>query len=67
MSGAGSSAPLHDSVQQQLVAIKLRLETEAAEGDLSESERARIREITQSVEAALAEVREVAHGLSPPA
>src|SRR5215218_5032221 len=57
---------LHDSVQQRLVSIKLRLEMEAEEGDLSESSRERLLEITQSVEAALAEVREVAHGLYPP-
>jgi signal transduction histidine kinase len=57
---------LHDSVQQQLISIKLRLEIEAEEGDLSESSRERLVEITQSVEAALAEVREVAHGLYPP-
>jgi signal transduction histidine kinase len=57
---------LHDSVQQQLISIKLRLEIEAEEGDLSESNRERLLEITQSVEAALAEVREVAHGLHPP-
>src|SRR5215204_7086566 len=57
---------LHDSVQQQLISIKLRLEIEAEEGDLSESNRERLLEIAQSVEAALAEVREVAHGLHPP-
>jgi signal transduction histidine kinase len=57
---------LHDSVQQQLISITLRLEMEAEEGDLSESSRERLLEITQSVEAALAEVREVAHGLYPP-
>src|SRR5215210_2805637 len=57
---------LHDSVQQQLISIKLSLEIEAEEGDLSESNRARLLEIKQSVEAALAEVREVAHGLYPP-
>jgi signal transduction histidine kinase len=57
---------LHDSVQQQLISIKLRLEIEAEEGDLSDSARERLREIAQSAEAALAEVREVAHGLHPP-
>jgi signal transduction histidine kinase len=57
---------LHDSVQQRLISIKLRLEMEAGEGDLSESSRERLVEITQGVEAALAEVREVAHGLYPP-
>ena len=57
---------LHDSVQQQLISIKLRLEMEADEGGLSESSRARIAKITQSVEATLAEVRDVAHGLYPP-
>jgi len=57
---------LHDSVQQQLISIKLRLEIEAEEGDLSESSRERLVKIRQSVEAALAEVRQVAHGLYPP-
>jgi signal transduction histidine kinase len=57
---------LHDSVQQQLISIKLRLEVEAEEGDLSESGRERLVKITKSVEAALAEVRQVAHGLYPP-
>ncbi|HET9738311.1 MAG TPA: ATP-binding protein [Solirubrobacteraceae bacterium] len=57
---------LHDSVQQRLVSIKLRLEMEADGGDFSESSRERLLEITQSVEAALAQVQEVAHGLYPP-
>ena len=57
---------LHDSVQQRLISIKLRLEMEADEGDLSESSRERLVEMAQSVEAALADVREVAHGLYPP-
>jgi signal transduction histidine kinase len=57
---------LHDSVQQQLISIKLRLEMEADESDLSESSRERLLEITRSTEAALAQVREVAHGLYPP-
>jgi signal transduction histidine kinase len=39
---------------------------EAEEGDLSESSRERLLKITQSVEAALAEIREIAHGLYPP-
>jgi signal transduction histidine kinase len=56
---------LHDSVQQQLISIKLRLEMEAEEGD-SSANRERLVEIVHSVEAALAEVREVAHGLYPP-
>src|SRR5215213_9586943 len=57
---------LHDSVQQQLISIKLRLEMEAEEGDLSESSRERLLEITQSVEAALAEVRQVSQRRHPP-
>src|SRR5215210_3688529 len=57
---------LHDSVQQQLISIKLRLEIQAEDGDLRESNRERLLEIKESVEAALAEVREVAHGLYPP-
>jgi signal transduction histidine kinase len=57
---------LHDSVQQQLISIKLRLEMEAEESASSESSRERLAEITRSVDAALAQVREVAHGLYPP-
>jgi signal transduction histidine kinase len=57
---------LHDSVQQLLVSIKLRLEMEAEEGNVTESSGERLLQITQSVEAALAEVRKVAHGLYPP-
>lgn len=57
---------LHDSVQQQLISIKLRLEMEAAEGDSRDSRRERLLEIGQRVEDTLAEVRQVAHGLYPP-
>jgi signal transduction histidine kinase len=57
---------LHDSVQQQLISIKLRVEIEADDADLSESSRERLLEITHGVDAALAKVREVAHGLYPP-
>jgi signal transduction histidine kinase len=57
---------LHDSVQQQLISIKLRLELEADDGGVTDSRRERLREIAQGVEAALAQVREVAHGLYPP-
>jgi signal transduction histidine kinase len=57
---------LHDSVQAQLISIKLHLEMELIDGDLSESHREEIREITKSVETALEEVRQVAHGLYPP-
>jgi signal transduction histidine kinase len=57
---------LHDGVQQQLIAIKLRLEMEAEDGDLSRSSRDRLRGIAETVEAALADVRGVAHGLYPP-
>jgi signal transduction histidine kinase len=57
---------LHDSVQQQLISIKLRLEVEAAEDELSESRREQLLGIAQDVEAALAEVRQIAHGLYPP-
>ena len=39
---------------------------EADEGDLSDSSRERLLEITKSVEATLAQVREIAHGLYPP-
>jgi signal transduction histidine kinase len=57
---------LHDSAQQRLISIKLRLEIAAAAGDLSEQGRRELLEIRQAVDAALAEVREVAHGLYPP-
>jgi signal transduction histidine kinase len=57
---------LHDGAQQQLISIKLRLEMEAQEGDLSAPSREWLLDITQSVEAALAAVRDVAHGLYPP-
>jgi signal transduction histidine kinase len=57
---------LHDSVQQRLISIKVRLEMEAEEGDVSESRRERLLEIMHGVEAAVGEVREVAHGLHPP-
>ena len=57
---------LHDTVQQQLISIKLRVEIEADEGDVNASSRGRLLEIAQSVEAALAEVRQIAHGLHPP-
>jgi signal transduction histidine kinase len=57
---------LHDSVQQQLVSIKLRLEMAAEEGDLSESSLERLLEIGQGVDAALAAVRRVALELHPP-
>src|SRR5215210_6037107 len=57
---------LHDSAQQQLISIKLRLEMEAQEGDVSASSRERLLALTQGLDTALAQVREVAHGLYPP-
>jgi signal transduction histidine kinase len=54
---------LHDSVQQLLISIKLRLEMEAEDGV---SGRERLLALAQSVDAALAKVREVAHGVYPP-
>jgi signal transduction histidine kinase len=57
---------LHDSAQQRLISIKLHLEIAAEAGDLSEQGRRELLEIRQAVDAALAEVREVAHGLYPP-
>jgi signal transduction histidine kinase len=57
---------LHDSVQQQLISIRLRLEMEAEEADTSPAGRERLLEIAQSAGAVLAEVREIAHGLYPP-
>jgi signal transduction histidine kinase len=56
---------LHDSVQQQLISIKLRLEVEAEDGALSGSSRERLLALAQGLDAALEEVREVAHGLYP--
>jgi signal transduction histidine kinase len=57
---------LHDSVQQQLISVKLRLEMEAEEADVGDSNRERLLAITRAVDVALAEVRQVAHGLYPP-
>ena len=57
---------LHDSVQQQLISIKLRLEMEAEEGGSSAASRERLLALAQSLDAALEEVREIAHGLYPP-
>jgi signal transduction histidine kinase len=57
---------LHDSVQAQLIAIKLRLDMELTDGDLSESSRERFRDIMQSLQTAVEQVRQVAHGLYPP-
>jgi signal transduction histidine kinase len=57
---------LHDSVQQELISIRLRLEMEAEADDLSESTRERLLQISESVDTAIAEVREVASGLYPP-
>ena len=56
---------LHDSVQQQLIATKLRLEMDADGADLSNARRERLLELAGEVDAALAQVREVAHGLYP--
>jgi signal transduction histidine kinase len=57
---------LHDSVQQLLISIKLRLEMEADEDTLSGSRRERLLTLAQSLDAALEKVREIAHGLYPP-
>jgi signal transduction histidine kinase len=57
---------LHDSVQQRLISIKLRLQIEAEEGARDASGQERLRTIVRSVEDVLAEVREIAHGLYPP-
>src|SRR4051794_29611024 len=57
---------LHDSAQQQLISIMLRLEMEAQEGDLSAPSRERLLDIAQRGGAALGAVRDVAHGLYPP-
>jgi signal transduction histidine kinase len=58
---------LHDSVQQLLISIKIRLEMEA-EGDPASrsTHRERFLALADDVDAALQEVREIAHGLSPP-
>jgi signal transduction histidine kinase len=57
---------LHDSVQQRLISIEIRLEKEAEESDLGNSRRERLRTIARSVEDAIAAVRQVAQGLYPP-
>ena len=57
---------LHDSVQQLLISIKLRLEMQAEDDALSESRRERLLALAQSVDSALEKVREIAHGLYPP-
>lgn len=54
---------LHDSVQQRLISIKVRLEMEAEDGA---SSRERLLALAQNVDGALKEVREVAQGLYPP-
>jgi signal transduction histidine kinase len=58
---------LHDGVQQRLIAIKINLDLarELAAGDAVI--RSRLDEIGHSVEEALDELRQVAHGLYPPA
>jgi signal transduction histidine kinase len=56
---------LHDTAQQRLVAIRIRLDM-AAETVGDEDTRARMHELSGSVDAVLEEVREVAHGLYPP-
>jgi signal transduction histidine kinase len=57
---------LHDGVQQRLVAVRIQLELagESAEGNGSMSDR--LHAIGESVEQAMDELREVAHGLYPP-
>jgi signal transduction histidine kinase len=58
---------LHDGVQQRLVAIRIDLSL-AAELDAANSAmRSRLAAIGQSVEEALDELRELSHGLYPPA
>ena len=57
---------LHDTVQQHLVSIKIRLEMQAEEGGSGAASRERLLALAQSLDAALEEVREVAHGLYPP-
>jgi signal transduction histidine kinase len=57
---------LHDGVQQQLIALKIRLDmvTEATAGDAATHER--LSRISEGLEAVLEDVREVGHGLYPP-
>jgi signal transduction histidine kinase len=57
---------LHDSVQQFLISIKLRLELEAEDDALSGSSRERLLTLAQNLDDALEKVREIAHGLYPP-
>jgi signal transduction histidine kinase len=57
---------LHDGVQQQLIGVKIRLDTAAETDNLDNATRESVLKISDSVEAALEEVREVGHGLYPP-
>jgi signal transduction histidine kinase len=57
---------LHDGVQQQLIAIKIRLDMAADASGEDAATRGRLVRISDNVEAVLAEVREVGHGLYPP-
>ncbi len=58
---------LHDGAQQRLVslAVKLRLAQELSESDPAGAERM-LEELTASLEAAIQELREFAHGIYPP-
>jgi signal transduction histidine kinase len=57
---------LHDGVQQRLVAIGIELDITADLAADDESIRGRLAHIGDSVEEAVEELREVAHGLYPP-
>ena len=57
---------LHDGVQQQLVAIKIRLEMTADASGEDAATHASLVKISDSMEAVLQEVREVSHGVYPP-
>lgn len=57
---------LHDGAQQRLVAVRLGLELLVADTDEASPLRARLEASTDELEAALDELRELAHGIYPP-
>ena len=57
---------LHDGVQQQLIAIMIRLGLAAEDATVDGATRDRLTVIADNVEEALEEIRAVSHGLYPP-
>jgi signal transduction histidine kinase len=57
---------LHDGVQQRLIAIRIELDLAADLADETSELRTRLNALSQNVEDALDELREVSHGLYPP-